>query len=104
MEAGWITTLVLSLLLVWQFTLYRRGMSERNALTTFALINLLDEKSHEIRKKQLRDFIGDTDAKDAMDLSMKVLIATARLANETSADTTVAVHGLLWDLKKNMAT
>jgi hypothetical protein len=96
----WIAMGILALLLINFFALYRRGVGERNRLSSFIVQLLLDEEVYQFQKDGMRKLIMDIDAEDALTLSRRVSLSVGRLVNELGDGVLMAAHSLVWELKK----
>jgi hypothetical protein len=93
----WLT-IALGVLLLLFFALYRRSLSESQALSNYALLILLDDQVRDAQRKGLRDFVRSTDAKNALELGAKVNLSVAQLAHRLN-DTMLGTNGMLWQLR-----
>jgi hypothetical protein len=93
----WIA-IILGVLLVACFRLYRRSVKESQDLGNYALLILLDERVYAAQKNGLEQLVKKIDAKDAADLGMKVTLSLSNLASNLG-HTLLGTAGLLWKLR-----
>ena len=99
---AWYAVGTLTAILLFVFSLYRRGLNERNHLANFILLVLLDEDVFRAQRDALKNLVLATDAKNAGELGYKVNLATTHLADRLS-HTMLWNAGLLWKLKQTGA-
>jgi hypothetical protein len=102
---AWIVTALFAVILTSMIFHYRRALGEAGALNSLLLLVLLNESTYAAQKSSLLGFIFKSDAKDAGDLSVKVLTALSELAlRMTHQDKTfhLGVSGILWKTKEDL--
>jgi hypothetical protein len=95
----WVV-IILGVLLVWYFAAYQRAIAEVREVSNYAILILLDDKVLQAQRDGLQGFVKTTDAKDALELGMKVNLSVAQLAKRLG-HTLLGTQGLLWKLRND---
>lgn len=88
--------------------LYWRAVAERNHLTCYVGMVLLDDPLRTAHKQSLENFLRDSTASDASALSATALLAIQKMAERLAvadpkaplASSVFGFHGLVWNRKK----
>jgi len=85
------------------FSLYWKGVKDRNHLRSLLIQILLDGKTYDVQKEGLNKLVLNMDAKNAMEFSQRINSSVDRLVREIGSQTTMAAHALLWEIKKKQS-
>jgi hypothetical protein len=96
----WVAISILVVIALIFLVLYWKGVNERNYIRGFLVQILLDEKTYEFQKEGLKKLIVEMEAKDAMQLSLRVNNSIDRLISQFSSKFILASHSLIWEIKK----
>ena len=89
----------LGALVVLFVSVYSISLRENRGLSNYVIGILLDEEIHRKQREGLIEFIRQSDAKNAAELSTNVYQATQSLAMKYSVNM-LFIHARLWNLKK----
>jgi hypothetical protein len=94
----WLIIGVLTVVVLILISIYRRSLRESRGLANLVHLILLDPKIYSAQSKGLADLVHGIEAKNAIELSGKVYLATTELAERLSGNS-LGTAGLLWKLK-----
>lgn len=94
----WWLIAAMAVVIIFLIAIYRRSLRENRELAHYALLLMLNEEIYRIHRRKLAEFVASSEAKSAVDLGLKVYLATGRMASQIK-DGTLLVAGELWNLK-----
>ena len=102
---GWVVIGVVVVIFLNLFALYRRGVTERNHLSCYIGMLLLDDSLRAAHKQSLERFILESKETNAPALSGRALIAIDRMANDLASrdrklPSVLLFNAMAWDEKK----
>jgi hypothetical protein len=89
----------LGIVIVNLIAIYRRSLSEGRALTNYLLAMTLHDEVYKSQRENLAKFIMMLEAKDPIDLKIKVSIRTGQLAQRVENTMSPMVIERLWKLR-----
>jgi len=102
---AWIVTALFAGFICVMISVYNRALTEAGAMRSLLLMCLLNDSTYASQKNGLLGFIANSEAKDAHDLSVKVLTAMSELALKmVQQDATfhLGVSGFLWKTREEI--
>lgn len=91
---GWI---LFAILLTWYFYSMRYNHLKRIHLDSYIVYLLLDDEIRENHKKKFGDWIRESDATNAMDLSLRAQKIIEDMSDNLSETSTLGAHAMLWN-------
>ncbi len=98
----WILIALLVIVVIVLVSIYRRSVSESRALRSFAILILLHDKIYQTQKSGIIELVRGIKAKDAVELSTKVMLSFDELALRLAGSSVGGAHASLWQLKQQL--
>jgi hypothetical protein len=89
----------LGLAVILLIALYRRALSDTRHMFSLLILVLLEDSVHTARKTDLVNFVRDTKAANASQLSSEVFKSLCDVANKLARTSVLGAHAELWKLK-----
>jgi hypothetical protein len=91
---GWI---LFAILLTWYFYSMKYNHLKRIHLENYIVYLLLNDEIRENHKKKFGDWIRESDARNAMDLSLRTQKTIENMSDNFSETSTLGAHAMLWN-------
>jgi phosphodiesterase/alkaline phosphatase D-like protein len=101
---AWVVAAALAGIVALLIVLYRRALNEVTRVNALLILVLLEDDVYKAQRNGLIDFITNTSAKNALDLSTKVHASLRELAARLERSSVLGAHGHLWKLKQESGT
>ena len=98
---AWVVATALAVIVALLIALYRGALNEATRVNALLILVLLDDDVHKAQRNGPIDFVTNTPAKDALDLSNKVHASLCELAARMQSSV-LGAHAYLWKLKQDV--
>jgi hypothetical protein len=99
----WILIALLIIAVIVLVSIYRRSVSESRALRSIVILVLLRDAAYQSHRDGLIELVRKTEAKDAMQLYLNVMVSFDAIALRLAQSSTGGAHiAALWQLKQQL--
>jgi hypothetical protein len=97
---AWFLVVALCALVILVIALYRRALADTRHMFSLLILVLLEDSVHTARKTDLINFVSNSKAQNASQLSSEVYHSLCGVANTLARTSVLGAHAGLWQLKK----